>query len=165
MTPPVALASTLVLLAAQSSACATRRTGGPRAECRTATVDPAWLEAGPIYAACDVDRPARMVGEAPPFEYMPERGKSCYAVLLEFVVSAAGAPEPTTARIVRTTWSDFARGALAILPYLRYEPAVRGGRPVRQLAQWGIVVTIPVFEVITTRAGQVPVAQRPNCTP
>ena len=62
-----------------------------------------------------------------------QRGTRCYVTEVEFVVGRDGRPEMATARVVRATEAGMGTAVLQSLPTWRYDPAVRGDEPVRQL--------------------------------
>lgn len=124
----------LVIVVVSAGACASG--GSARAAGTTCDLRPAdslFLEAGPVYRDCAVDRPARPVGPEikPDFADLP----GCQSVTLEFVVGPTGEPEIETARVESTNNEAFALAVLTTLPKWRYEPAQVDGAPVRQIVR------------------------------
>jgi hypothetical protein len=86
----------------------------------------------PVYRDCAVERRVRKLTTNIAPDYRPT-SNSCVSAELEFVVTADGKPDATTARVVRTTTPAYAEAVLAILPRFRYEPARRDGVAVAQI--------------------------------
>ena len=57
------------------------------------------------------------------------------SAFVRFVVDTTGLVDTTTYRVVRTTHADFAVAVRRALGGMRFRPAIRGGIPVRQLAE------------------------------
>lgn len=57
------------------------------------------------------------------------------SLLLQFVVEENGRADPATLRVLRGRWREFALAAREALAGQRYQPAMTGGCPVRQLVQ------------------------------
>jgi len=139
--------SIVVLLACLAGACAshnvatTTAAGGSAggSGCQLSARDSAFVASEPVYRDCAVDKKANLTN--PDVRPDPSAftsagrpsGSKCYAVELEFVVNTHGAPEVGTARIVRTTDQSFADAWIKTLSSWKYEPALRGGKPVRQI--------------------------------
>jgi hypothetical protein len=94
-----------------------------------------------VYRDCAVDRKANLTNPdvRPDVSAFTGPGRSsgskCYSVELEFVVNTHGVPEVGTARIVRTTDQAFADAWIKTLSSWKYEPDLRGGKPVRQIVE------------------------------
>lgn len=151
-----ALAPTALLAIALLAACGASRTAGsssavaqagePAASqrCVPANVDPSFAAFGTVLRNCDVDRPARVTVQ-PRFDYTEVTAMTasrrpvtqCHSAVLEFVVDESGNPIVASARVVRSTSAEVASAVKRMLPGLRYEPALKDGRPVRQLATFG----------------------------
>lgn len=56
-------------------------------------------------------------------------------VTLQFVVDTLGHVEPSSVRVANSTSSAFTAAVLEAVPQMRYRPALRNGRPVRQEAE------------------------------
>lgn len=156
---------TAVLLPLLATGCASSGGGKPvahaartdadaRAACVPALGDSTLAEFAayaPFYRACEVDRPARMVPPPPgaarvdAAESMGRRPQtSCQSVKFQVIVDEQGRPIPATARVVHSTSMAFAQSALRDLPTMRYEPARKDGRPVRQVTDFGKMVSTSV---------------------
>ena len=55
--------------------------------------------------------------------------------LFEFVIDANGAPDVSTAQVIRTTAPQFVQSVLDVLPKMRFDPLVVEGCPVGALVQ------------------------------
>lgn len=99
--------------------------------------DSTFAAGGAVYRDCAVDRVARLTTTSIHPDYRPtsppSMGMACYAADVEFVVDSAGRPESQNAIVLRTTDQGYAESVVALLNRLRYEPAVRGSIPVRQI--------------------------------
>lgn len=99
--------------------------------CSVEVVDTARFGAG-VYRDCDVDRPANL-RKSPRAAFEFPRDLACATVDLEFVVDESGHPVSEHARVVATSYRDFARATLKVLPRWEYEPAMKDGAAVRQV--------------------------------
>jgi len=148
--------------AACSSAKATTTT--TKGRCQLADRDSVFLSAGPVFRDCAVDRPAKSV-RLTNTDYRPTPSRTtCYSADLEFVVDVVGMPETRTARVIRTNDQAFAEAVLASLSAWNYDPAVRGGTPVRQIVtehrvMSAMIVTVPAGSGPPSRGSVRP----PNC--
>jgi TonB family protein len=97
------------------------------------------VAAGAVFTADQVERSAVL---APGAEFEPEYPDSLRRtagrVVAEFVVDSAGAVEGRTVGFVSATSPAFADLVRAALDGVRFVPASRGGRPVRQVVQWPV---------------------------
>lgn len=127
----------LVLAAVVSIAgsAAAQRKGG---RCAGEASDPSVGSPPAVFRDCEVDQPAKVSQRIrPAFEpALAGTGDGCYRTELEFVVDTAGRPEIAEVRVVSGNSPEFAAAVRAALPGLLYTPAVRDGRPVRQLARY-----------------------------
>jgi TonB family protein len=89
-----------------------------------------------VRSVADVDEPPQLVGGLS-LEYPEMLRPTGLAGLveLEYVVTGAGAVEPESIRVVRSTHSAFAEAAREALSAARFRPARRGGRPVAVLVR------------------------------
>ncbi len=115
-----------------------------------------------VYRDCNVDRKARQAGSFPRLEYTPSRSQTCSRVVVDVVVDSTGRPVPETARVVRSTDPGFGLAVLNSLGVMRYEPALKDGRPVPQLVRVerafrAVLVAVP--------AGTPPSSVRPRRRP
>ena len=108
------------------------------------SVAPAPPGAGPrTYFEFQVEKPVVPVGQVAPV-YPPElqaRGVSGQ-VIAQFVVDETGRVDVATFKVLESTDALFASAVEAALPRMRFEPAVLGGRAVRQLVQQPFVFNI-----------------------
>lgn len=93
-----------------------------------------------LYQACAVDVSARPIGQRPP-AFRPTTGRTCFFVEFEVVVDTAGTAEPGSMRILETNDMSYARAARALVPTMRFTPAHRDGRPVRQVMRMGFGIS------------------------
>jgi hypothetical protein len=128
MTDRLIIASLCIL----ATACVTSRRRD--AACDLSTSDSAFAGGFPVYRACSVDRPARLIGVGGQLNFStPTRPPECISADLTFVVDEAGKPEISTARLERGRDREFGEALLATLDSWTYEPAIRDGKPVRQI--------------------------------
>lgn len=103
--------------------------GTPASEARDVTYDT-------IASAIDVDSVARVVESAGP-EYPPTllarnvEGKA----VVQFIVDTLGLVDTLSFTVVETTHVEFAEAVRAVLPAMRFTPAIMSSRKVRQLVQ------------------------------
>lgn len=109
--------------------------GGRKSSCPLQAQDSVYLAAGPVYRDCAVDRKAEPTAHPRP-AFTPNPAQSCYSAEVEFVVDATGVPEPGTAHVVRSNSRDFAEALTAVVPQLRFQPAMRDGIAVRQIVEF-----------------------------
>lgn len=114
---------------------ATTESAAVRRGCDPAT-DTTFAVAMTVYRACAVDREARAVGRRLETDFRPT-GTSplCYRAIVEFVVDEKGQTVPSTARVVRSSDSRYARAVIEAVPRWRFTPASRDGTPVAQVVQ------------------------------
>lgn len=95
--------------------------------------NPETTESDSVFTEQQVSRPiSRLAMVTPPY---PEELRSANVdgdAFLEFVVNAQGCVEPSSIRVVRTTRKEFADAARYGLRRMRFRPAQRDGRAVRQ---------------------------------
>ena len=153
------------LVAGCSSAA---RTGGD-ARCAIAAEDSALFNRGELYTVCNVDR--RAVAVTTPLQMDPTasmmnapRGQTCMYAEVQFVVGTDGIPEPATARLIKTNFSELGHAVMQQLPAWRYRPALKNDQPVRQLVKERKVIATAVRVVVVTRGGE-PSARPPSGPP
>jgi hypothetical protein len=103
------------------------------AGCAPVASDSARFGSEPTFAACEVDRAARLLRTARVSAPHFPSGVDCLVAEFEFVVDARGTPVLATARLLAASTPEFGVAARSSLPRWRYAPALRGGQPVRQL--------------------------------
>lgn len=88
----------------------------------------------PAYRACSVDSPVYLRPDSPRAGVSPalRSGFRGGRVLARFVVDETGRVEPGTAEILASSDTSLTRAVWTVLPALRFTPAERDGRPVRQ---------------------------------
>lgn len=132
---PIAQRFVLVVAAGVLAACAS---GGAKAareeDCAPRAQDSLFTRFAPAWRDCAVDTKAKLTSTdvRPDFRPAPTR-TTCYAADFEFVVDTTGAVEVATARMTRATDSEFAASVSSMLSRLRFDPARKDGRPVRQI--------------------------------
>jgi hypothetical protein len=145
-----------VLLGACASAGGPAGAGGRHSSCPLPAQDSVYLAAGPVYRDCAVDRKAEVVADLRP-DFRPSPGQLCYDAEVEFVVDPRGLPEVATARLIHSNNLEFADAVRALVPRLKFRPAVRDGSAVRQ-----IVTLKKVVQGITMMA---PIGSTPPSSP
>jgi hypothetical protein len=94
-----------------------------------------YLVNGPVYRACQVDKPAMVANAVTDLRFKATPGRTtCFSAEIEFVVDTLGSPEIRTVHVVRASDPDFADAIIASIRDWRYEPAQLGGHTVRQIA-------------------------------
>lgn len=164
-----AILSSLVLACA-IGACSSNHAATGATACGLRPTDSVFAAAGPVFRDCAVDKKANLTTtnvHPDPSTYSgasrPLNGQ-CFSVELEFVVSEHGAPELGTARVVRSSDPSFADAWLKTLAIWRYEPAIRAGRPVRQIVEERRTAATGV--VVVAKGSPPPTPPRgraPNC--
>jgi TonB-like protein len=132
--------SALVVATAVLSALSVRPTPlAGQKSCELARADSVYLEGGPVYRDCAVDRRAKLLGSlpVPNLELVtpPTGTPACWTAEIQFVVDSAGEPELMTVRVLRTSDPSFADAVIATLPQWKYQPAVKDGVAVRQIVR------------------------------
>jgi len=123
------------VIAIWSRPAGTRRVASSRTQ-PSVDVQPL-IESHEVRLASEVDTVARYIaGSAEPL--YPDslwRARVDGHVVAQFVVDSAGVVEAGTVTIVASSQPEFAAAVRAAVPAARFEPAVVGGRHVRQLVQ------------------------------
>ena len=83
---------------------------------------------------------------------------SCYSADFEFVVDVAGRPVVQSIHTLHANDRSFEASVSQVIPGLVYEPAMKEGHPVNQIAKWGTKAS--VMKVIVPAGGPIPPAQR-----
>jgi hypothetical protein len=135
--------------------------------CELSARDSVFTGLRPVFRDCAVQRAAHLVSNTSHPNFRPTAVRNaCFFADLEFVVDSAGRPETGTARVVRANDDKFGEAVLATLPEWRYDPALRDGKPVRQIVDvhqtMGVMVAVvPAGTPPPTRP---PTSQRqPSC--
>ncbi|MCE9602974.1 MAG: energy transducer TonB [Gemmatimonadetes bacterium] len=125
---------TLLLLAALSAPTLSlpAQSSGAATSCSPLAPDTARFGGAPVYAACEIQTPAKLKRNSKPRVEFPN-GVRCLIAELEFVVDETGAPVPATAIVLMATTPAFGDAVRQRLGQWRYAPATRDGVPVRQL--------------------------------
>jgi TonB-like protein len=138
MRSPKALPPTLTVLAL-CLGCAAHT--GSRSACAPVP-DHFSLAGQTVYRDCGVDRTAKPPDTVPPLKYTPSGRQSCGHVTVEFVVDTTGKPLRETARVARAADPAFTAAVLNSLDDMRYQPALKDGRPVPQLVRFDRVFAV-----------------------
>ena len=123
------------------------------ANCAPIAIDSVRFGSAPVYAACQVQLPAKLKRTSKPSVVFPN-GVRCLVAELEFVVDETGTPVPATAVVLSATNATYGASVLQRLSQWRYAPAERAGVPVRQL----------VVDRLAIRDERVPFAARETAT-
>jgi hypothetical protein len=114
----------------------------------------------PLHRACAVDVQVRpLENRVRPDFQPPSHDGGCYSAMLEIFVDTSGAPEPGSARVMRTNNAGFAGAVLATIPTFRFTPARLGGTAVRQIFEVSMAMTTHAG----SRAAGPPAQRRPPC--
>lgn len=118
--------------------------------------DSVFATRAPVYRECAVDRKARLLTTDIRTDFRSNTPRTtCYYADLEFVVDTTGRPEMGTAQTVRTNDQAFADAVFATLNRWKYEPALRGGVPVRQIVSTHKTLSA-IVSVVVVPAGSPP---------
>ena len=121
------------------------------APCSLRSEDSLYVVGGPLYRDCGVDRTAHLVtANVNPEFRVTGIPRTCYHATVEFVVSALGAPEPGTVRVLTSNDDQFADAMRVMVNHLRYSPGMKDGQAVRQ------IVTEHRAAAVRTEVGQTP---------
>jgi hypothetical protein len=141
-----------LILAACASA--TKTTAGDK--CVSLPGDTTYTALKPAYRGCGLASNAVAITPRANPDYRPTERRptsSCSSVELEFVVDEAGLIETNTARVVRSTNQQLTEAVVAVLPAWRYKPAMKDGKPVRQIVNDKVTIQT---QVVAVPAGTVP---------
>lgn len=102
----------------------------------------------PLYYEYQVNKPARHAPNSRGPEYPPQlKARQVEGtVLVQYVVDTLGRVEPKTIKILRTPDSAFSAAVTIALPKMRFSPAERSGKRVRQLVQEPVQFVVPPLE-------------------
>lgn len=153
-----------VLAVATVSACASG--GGARGRnCRPEPGDTVYRASGVVYRACAVDRAARPLAANPHPSFQPNvnGGLTCYSAEFEFVVDEKGRPETQTVQSIRSNDQSFALSVAEVIPLLVYEPALKGGEPVKQIISYKESASVVKIVVPAGAPIRPPTARPPAC--
>lgn len=151
----------LLIVCVFGEACASRGTTASQISRRScAPVDSAFLGGGPVFRSCSVDDSARVVSGRTFFDYQLRPSETCARAVVEFVVDESGAPDVTTAHVVRASSTAFSDAVVRSIASWRYSPAKKDGVPVRQLVR-----IEPGAVMVAVRAGDnpSPPSRMPRC--
>lgn len=132
--------------------------------CSGSVPDSATSFAGPVYRDCEVDRAARRKGGEPRLA-MSTVGttglrEGCYYAELEFVIDTTGAIETSSVRVTRSEMRELLEATRESMNQLRYEPAMKDGKPVRQVGVYRRTIGIAAARSGTGFSG----APLPRCS-
>jgi hypothetical protein len=145
-----------------AGACASSPERTTERDCTLSSADSVYLADGPVYRACAVDRPARVVQARVGFTpSITPPSSMCFNAEVEFVTGRDGRPEHGTVRLLRTSHQPFADAVVASVPGWTYSPALLDGVPVRQIVRERRVAA--VVAVVTSSSGGPPA--RPTSPP
>ena len=151
---------TMALSAIAMAACA-----GAKAQAQACAAQPRdsiYAASGPVYRDCAVDTKAKLTNPDLRVNFQPPARSSCSSAEVEFVVGTNGRPELATARTLMTNNQAFADAVLASLDQWRYEPARRGGNPVRAIVTEKRAAATVVVRVPAGSSARPP-QRAPNC--
>ena len=154
----------LVLVAAAASvvSCAGQKAQTAAADC--APVPAEFLDGGPVFRDCAVDRKASEPSRLPPLQMAdrPPRQSGCSKVVIEMVVDSAGRPVTHTAKVVQSNDPLFQQAVVSGLGALKYTPAMKDKVRVAQLVRYERKVQY--FTVVSSSAGGAPPSRPPRAT-
>jgi hypothetical protein len=149
----IALAFPLEVLRTQESL--------PTQGCAPVVADSARFGSAPVFAECEVERPATLRRSPKPRAPFPS-GVRCLIAELEFVVDERGAPIASTAALLNATTPDFGAAALRSLGRWDYVPAQQKGVPVRQLVVGRIAFKDARLPFVILEPGERPPPRTPE---
>lgn len=115
-------------------------------QCAGISADSEWRQSGPVYQDCEVELRAKRRGEDPPLDLDPVRlgsDSACKRVTFVFVVDTRGAVELASVRTTVSDHPELEAAVRATLPMLKYVPARRADKPVRQAMEYSRSVATP----------------------
>lgn len=134
-------------------------------DCTGAPPDSTWLAAGPVYRDCEVDTAARQKDEGPRYQNTRFVGlrvdKPCLRIKLDVVVEANGRVNRDLVNVVSSDHRVMTEETLKTLGGLRYDPAMKDGQAVRQLARYERSVRLEGVTIAVGPAGRPPPSQPP----
>lgn len=139
--------------------------GAPSAGCEPIASDSARFGSEPVFAACEVDRAARLQRAARVSGPHFPAGVRCLVAEFEFVVDTRGTPVLSTARLLSASTPEFGATVRNSLPRWRYAPAQRDGQPVRQLVVGRLALKDERVPFTVVRPGERPPPSAPASTP
>ena len=91
----------------------------------------------PVYFAHQVDRPARRRPRSPEPSYpeVLQAERVAGTVVVQVIVDTLGYAEMTSVRLLRSAHPAFTSAVMRMLPLLRFDPAEKDGRAVRQIVR------------------------------
>jgi hypothetical protein len=130
----------------------------PTTTCEPVASDSARFGTAPLYAACEVDRAARLRGQPRVSGAVFPEGVTCLIAELAFVVDERGTPVVASAELLFATTPEYGAAVRNLLSRVRYSPAQRQGAAVRQLvvgrfSQQEVTETRVPFTVVTVTPG------------
>ena len=130
-------------------------------KCSGEPADSSLFAAGPIYRDCEVDKPAKVIGNEPrpAMSSTPNTVREgCFYVEYQFVVNTEGQVELGTVEVRRNEMREFEEALRATLGQLRFQPAMKDGVAVRQ-----VVIHRRGLGIATRASGQAFTGAPPRC--
>ena len=150
---------------AAAGACASAG-GGHGGKCGATPADTIYRPVGVVYRPCGVDRQAQLTSTPrPTFTPNTSGGQSCYTAEFEFVVDEDGKPIMQTVHTLHSNNPGFESSMAQLIPGLHYEPAIKDGQTVKQIAAWKETASVARV-VVPAGAGapvRPPAAHQPPC--
>jgi hypothetical protein len=114
--------------------------------CSGSIPDSATFLAEPVYRDCEVDRAARRRGGEPRLSMtsVATAGlrEGCYFAELEFIIDTTGAIETASVKVTRSEMRELLEATRESMNQLRFEPAMKDGKPVRQVGVYRRTIAI-----------------------
>jgi protein TonB len=97
------------------------------------------------YFEFQVEKPAEMLQDSPKPKYPSVLESSGIAgeVQAQFVVNSGGKADMDSFKVLKSTNELFTQAVKAVLPRMRFSPAMIGGKPVNQLVQQSFQFAVP----------------------
>ena len=97
------------------------------------------------YFEFQVEKPAEMLSDSPKPRYPSVLESSGIAgeVQAQFVVASSGKADMDSFKVLKSTNELFTQAVKAVLPRMKFSPAMIGGRPVNQLVQQSFQFAVP----------------------
>jgi periplasmic protein TonB len=101
--------------------------------------------ANQTYFEFQVEKPAEMLQDSPKPKYPSVLESSGIAgeVQAQFVVNSGGKADMDSFKVLKSTNELFTQAVKAVLPRMRFSPAMIGGKPVNQLVQQSFQFAVP----------------------
>jgi len=157
---PIVLAAIAIVAATPAAAQNKVKT------CKLPPPDSAMTRHAAVYRDCEVDRSAVPLVTLQP-DFTPardgQRAPVCFFSIIDAVVDTSGFVEQRNVRKVKGNSVELGDAMIVALGALRYTPAVRAGKPVRQLVRYEYSIGVSTINSQVVRRPGLPDSRPPGC--